>query len=442
MQDDPSNSRPMRVPSGRVARVARLGSLAAGAAGRGVWQAARDLRQGTRPQLAGLLATPANVTRLAEELARMRGAAMKLGQLLSMDAGEVLPPDLAEILARLRNDAHFMPVRQLKQVLNVEWGAHWPRAFRSFDVNPVAAASIGQVHRAVLRDGREVAVKVQYPGVARSIDSDIANVGAVLRLSGLVPKGIDLTPYLDEARRLLHEETDYLREGRNLAAFGQRLSTSDRFVVPEFHDDWSTARVLAMSYVAGRPIEDAAGLDQDARDRLAGDLVALFLRELFEFEEMQSDPNFANYMVSDDGQRIVLLDFGATRRIAPALVADLRDFIAAGLCGDDERVETLARRMGMLSGADRADHQAAILSMIAMVFSELRAAPVFDFAQSDLARRLQDSAMAMAETGYAPSPLPMDLLYLQRKVAGMFLLARRLQARVPVQHLLRDHGVW
>ena len=258
----------------------------------------------------------------------------------------------------------------------------------------------------------------------------------------LVPQGIDLTPYLDEARRLLHEETDYLREGRNLAAFGQRLSTSGRFVVPEFHADWSTARVLTMSYIAGWPIEDAAGLDQDARDRLAGDLMALFLRELFEFEEMQSDPNFANYMVSDDGQRIVLLDFGATRRIAPALVADLRDFLAAGLCCDDERVETLARRMGMLSDADRADHQAAILSMIAMVFSALRAAPVFDFAQSDLARRLQDSALAMAETGYAPRPLPMDLLYLQRKVAGMFLLARRLQARVPVQHLLRDHGVW
>jgi len=431
----------MRVPTGRVARLARLGTVVAGAAGRGAWQAARDIGQGNRPQLAGLLATPANITRLAEELARMRGAAMKLGQLLSMDAGEVLPPDLAEILSRLRNDAHFMPPRQLKQVLTAQWGDTWLREVRRFDVSPIAAASIGQVHRAVLRDGREVAVKVQYPGVARSIDSDIANVGALLRLSGLVPKGVDLAPYLDEARKLLHEETDYLREGRNLAAFGQRLAASDRFVVPDYYRDWSTASVLTMSYVDGCPIEEAVAFAPAARDRIASDLVDLFLRELFQFQEMQSDPNFANYRIAAEGQRIVLLDFGATRQIDPALVAQLRAFIAAGLHGDHATVETLARRMGLLSDEDRTDHQALILSMIAMVFDALRATPVLDFGQSDLLRRLQQRAMAVADTGYAPRPLPMDLLYLHRKIAGMFLLARRLRGRVPVQALLKDHGV-
>ena len=129
-------------------------------------------------------------------------------------------------------------------------------------------------------------------------------------------------------------------------------------MVPEYHRDWSTARVLTMSYIPGSRSRMRRAFDQDARDRIASDLVDLSCESCSKFEEMQSDPNFANYMVSDDGQRIVLLDFGATRRIAPALVADLRAFLAAGLHGDDERVETLARRMGMLSDADRADHQA------------------------------------------------------------------------------------
>ncbi|MBT8408561.1 MAG: AarF/ABC1/UbiB kinase family protein [Alphaproteobacteria bacterium] len=433
----PTISRAMKVPSGRFVRLARIGSMATGIAGNMALNAVGDISRGARPELRNLLVTPNNLRRMADELARMRGAAMKIGQLMSMDAGDVLPPELAEILARLRNDAHFMPARQLKRVLNANWGETWLREFESFDVRPIAAASIGQVRKATLRDGREVAVKVQYPGVARSIDSDVANVGALVRLSGLLPKGFELAPYLEEARRQLHEETDYLREGRHLQAFKDRLAGDGLFDVPLFHADWSTREVLTMSFMDGRPIEEAAQLSPQIRDRIAARLIDLFLRELFEFAEMQSDPNFANYRFNPATGRIVLLDFGATRRIDPDLIRLYRRLMVAGLAADREGIQAAASKIGFLSPDGKPDHQARILTMIETVFAALKAAPVYDFSDAGLFRAMQKQGMALAEAGYVPPPLPMDVLYLQRKVGGLFLLASKLRAKVPIEEMLQ-----
>ncbi|WGH79647.1 ABC1 kinase family protein [Jannaschia ovalis] len=437
MTDRPSSAgRALRVPSGRFARLAHVGSMAGGIAGNMAFGAAGALGRGARPDMRSLLLTPGNMRRMADGLARMRGAAMKVGQLISMDAGEILPPELAQIMARLRDDAHVMPPRQLKQVLIANWGPDWLRAFERFDVQPIAAASIGQVHRARLRDGRDVAVKVQYPGVARSIDSDVANVGALVRMSGLLPKGFDLAPYLDEARLQLHEETDYASEGRHLSRFGARLADMDRFTVPDFHPDWSTRDVLTMSFVAGHPIEAAADLEPGERNAIARDLIDLFLRELFDWGEMQSDPNFANYRYDPGTRRIALLDFGATRKVHPDVVSGYRRFLSAGLAGDAAALEEAATGLGFLDQAGDPDHRARILAMIETVFAALRATEEYDFTGTDLTREMQAQGIALAEAGYVPPPLPMDILYVQRKVGGLFLLASRLGARLPVRATL------
>ncbi len=400
---------------------------------------ARHLAKGERPALRDVLLTPANMRRVANELAHMRGAAMKIGQLMSMDTGDVLPPELVEILARLRSDAHFMPQRQLKQVLIANWGSDWMRHFARFDVRPIAAASIGQVHRAQLRDGRDVAVKVQYPGVARSIDSDVSNVGALVQVSGLLPAGFDLAPYLDEARRQLREETDYLQEGRYLTAYSAKVAADDRFVLPELYGDWTTSDILVISFVEGRPIEDARSLPQADRDRIATDLIDLLLAEVFRFGLMQTDPNFANYRYNYDTRRIVLLDFGATRRLKPATSALYHDLMSAGLAQDTRRVEQAATALGVIGPDIASAHRAQILTMIQTVFDALRAGDPFDFATTKLSDRLQVDGMALAEAGFVPPPLPMDVLYLQRKFGGIFLLANRLQARVPVRALLESY---
>jgi len=427
------------VPSGRALRLARLGSLATGVFGSVAFNGAREVARGRRPGLRDLVMTPANLHRVTNELAQMRGAAMKIGQLISMDAGEVLPTELAEILGRLRSDAHFMPPRQLKEVLNANWGKDWLREFERFDVRPIAAASIGQVHRAKLRDGRELAIKVQYPGVARSIGSDVANVGALLRLSGLLPQGFDPAPYLDEARAQLAEETDYLREGRHLEGFRARLADAPEFEVPAFQEDWSTGEVLAMSFAEGRPIEEAAGESQEARNRIASLLIDLSLRELFIFGEVQSDPNFANYLDQRGTGRIVLLDFGATRVIEPGLAALYRQLLAAGLQGDRDALHDAATGIGFLSPAIAPRHRARIEGMMEMAFAAIRETEVWDFADLTLSRRMQAEGLALAEDGFVPPPVPMDVLYLQRKFGGLFLLASRLGARLPLRELLAPY---
>ncbi|MEO0654258.1 MAG: AarF/UbiB family protein, partial [Pseudomonadota bacterium] len=240
MTERPTLSRPVAVPQSRLSRLARLGGMASGVAGGMAVEGVRQIGRGARPELRDLLLTPANIGRVTDQLARMRGAAMKVGQLVSMDTGEMLPPELAQIMARLRAEADHMPPKQLKTVLTAAWGPDWVKRFRRFDVRPIAAASIGQVHRAQTRDGRDLALKVQYPGVRRSIDSDVTNVGALIKVSGLLPPGLDLAPLLDEARKQLHEETDYLREGAQLARFGALMAEAPDIRVPTLAEDFTT----------------------------------------------------------------------------------------------------------------------------------------------------------------------------------------------------------
>ena len=199
MADSPDELKAKAIPSGRLSRLAVFGRMATGVAGNVVTEGARRLADGQRPRMSELLLTPKNVTRVTDQLSQLRGAAMKLGQMISLDAGEFLPPELSDIMGRLRNNAHRMPPPQLQKVLADQWGANWRTRFKRFGAGPIAAASIGQVHRATTHDGRDLAIKVQYPGVRDSIDADIDNVATLLRISGLLPKEIDLAPLLAEA---------------------------------------------------------------------------------------------------------------------------------------------------------------------------------------------------------------------------------------------------
>ncbi len=427
------------VPASRLARMTQLGGMTLGVAGNMAVGGMAELGRGRRPAMRDLLLTPRNLSRIAARLAEMRGAAMKIGQLVSMDTGDVLPPELAEIMARLRSDAHTMPPSQLKQVLNTHWPQGWLGQFARFDVHPIAAASIGQVHRAQLKDGRDVAIKVQYPGVAKSIDSDVANVGALIRMSGLLPKGFELAPYLEEARLQLHEETDYLREANHLSDFRDLLGDDDRFLLPRVQSDWTTDSILTMDFIDSVDIESLVGAPQDTRDKVATTLVELMLRELFEFGQMQTDPNFANYRYQSETDRIVLLDFGATRVIDPSIVDMYRGILASGREGDIDALRKHATVLGLFSDDTEERHTARILRMIEMIFDEIGAEPLLDFGATDLPSRMQAEGMALAEDGFVPPPLPIDALFLQRKFGGMFLLAARMKARVPVAGLLEPY---
>lgn len=439
MSETSTPNRPLAVPTKRLTRLGQLGSMTFGVAGNMAANGVAQLGRGQRPSMRGLLLTPSNITRVADQLAKMRGAAMKIGQLMSMDTGDILPAELSQIMARLRDNAHSMPPAQLKQVLNTEWKAKWLADFAKFDVHPIAAASIGQVHRAQLKDGRDMAIKVQYPGVAQSIDSDVANVGGLMHMSGVLPKGFELAPYLEEARLQLHQETDYTREGAYLSRFSELLNDTPEFVVPSLYEDWSTEHILAMRYVCGIPIEQTAQAPQDIRDAIATRLIELTLKELFTFGVMQTDPNFANYLYDAETDRIVLLDFGATRELDPKIVDQYRRLLLAGLAQDDASLEEISGEIGFWGAETAPAHRAKITGLIQLVFQTLQAEPLVDFTKTELSRRMQAEGLALAEDGFVPPPLPIDVLLLQRKFGGVFLLAARLRASVDVIGLLNKY---
>ena len=439
MDDDDNPKRRHRaIPSSRAARLGAFGRLAGGVASGMLGEGARRLARGERPRMRDLVLTPGNVGRLADRLSHLRGAAMKLGQMISMDAGDLLPPELAAILAQLRSQAHRMPPEQLRRVLDSEWGPDWRRRFARFNATPIAAASIGQVHRATLPDGRELAIKVQYPGVRESIDSDVDNVATLLRVSGVLPRELDLAPLLTEAKRQLHEEADYEREAQ-MTRFGDWLDGHADYVVPRPLPELTTARVLAMDFIDGIPIEALADAPQEQRDAAMRDLMALVLREMFEFGAMQTDPNFANYRFQPDTGRLVLLDFGAARDVDPATAQGYRSLLSAGLSGDRDAVREAARAAGFLGEAAVARHRPLVDRMIDIVVTEMNRPGPFDFGDRGFVEVLREQGMEMAadrSTWHIP---PVETLFVQRKVSGTALLAARLEARVDVRKLVRPY---
>ena len=409
--------------------------MAAGIAGSMMAEGARQLAQGNRPKLGELLLTPGNARRVADELAKLRGAAMKLGQLLSMESSDLLPPQLAQILGRLRSDAWAMPKRQLKDVLLANWGSGWEKKFKHFAFTPLAAASIGQVHRAQTLDGRDLAIKIQYPGVRESIDSDVDNVAGLLRLSGLMPKAMDIAVLLRDAKLQLHDEADYLREGNYLHRYGELLADAPQYRLPRLHADLTTATVLAMDYVPGVPIETLADSAQAQRDHVMTLLFGLLLREVFEFHLVQTDPNFANYRYDTKSQRLVLLDFGATRPCKPRMSLDFRRLFKGAMAADRAAMTAALTGIGYLGAATAEKHRQAVLDIAAQALEPFCQLGGYDFGNSDLPARLRAKGMALGlEREFFQLP-PADAMLLQRKFGGLYLLAIRLKAKVNLHAL-------
>jgi predicted unusual protein kinase regulating ubiquinone biosynthesis (AarF/ABC1/UbiB family) len=308
--------------------------------------------------------------------------------------------------------------------------------FTRFEATPIAAASIGQVHRAVLPDGRVIAVKVQYPGIADSIDADVDNVATLLRLSGLLPAGLDIATLLADAKQQLHEEADYIREARQMRRYRAMLAGEDEFVVPGPLDELSGLRVLAMDFVGGQPIEALSDAPQAVRDTAMQALLGLVLRELFVFGFMQTDPNFANYRWQADTGRIVLLDFGATREVPQATVGAYRGLMRAGLAEDPAALRVALVEAGFVSQAALDRHGAAFAGMIEVLIGHLGRPGLFEFADRSFVERLRGFMQSIVEDRAAWHVPPTDTLFVQRKVSGTALLAVKMQAQLPLRDMV------
>lgn len=427
------------VPAKRLNRFGRMARMASGVAAGMLSEGARQLSQGKRPKIGDMLLTPANAKRVADQLSTMRGAAMKVGQLLSMETRDFLPPELADILAQLRNKAFIMPSAQLEDCLITAYGENWQQQFASFEHQPMAAASIGQVHRATTLDGDDIVLKIQYPGVRESIDSDVDNIASLLRITRLLPKEVEIDTILADAKKQLHEEADYYQEAAYLQQFSEALADETDFLVPSYYPELSTDKILAMSYVVGEPIENLETLTDKDKNTLIHNMFKLMLFELFDLRLMQTDANFANYLYHAKNKNIALLDFGASRAFSKKFVIDYKRLLRAVCQNDQPALIDAADRLGYDASTASDAYREFLIKIFEIALEPFATEGIYHFKEARISERLA----ALSEAGFDFKEFwrvpPSDILYLHRKVAGMYLLAARIDAKIDLNTLVSPY---
>ncbi|XP_023807429.1 atypical kinase COQ8A, mitochondrial isoform X1 [Oryzias latipes] len=350
------SARERRVPVTRIGRLVNFGGLAFGLGIGAIAEAAKKsfkIKQ-EGPRQAVLDSNPflseANAQRIVRTLCKVRGAALKLGQMLSIQDEAFINPQLAKIFDRVRQSADFMPTKQMMKVISGDLGPNWREELEFFEERPFAAASIGQVHLGRLKDGREVAMKIQYPGIAKSIESDVRNIMTALSLSHALPEGLFPEHLVGVMSRELALECDYLREAQCARNFKQLLKDHPFFCVPDVIEELSGRHVLTTTLVPGFPLDKATDLSQGLRNEICEQILVLCLRELFEFRYMQTDPNWSNFFFDPQTHRVALLDFGATRGFDQSFTDAYIEVIKAAADQDREGVLLRSRAMKFLTG--------------------------------------------------------------------------------------------
>jgi predicted unusual protein kinase regulating ubiquinone biosynthesis (AarF/ABC1/UbiB family) len=347
------------IPQGRVQRTAKVGTAIGTSGARYAGTRARNLARSkdkAREELDRSHLETAE--RMVDTLGTMKGAAMKVGQLASFIDTDFLPPEYRELyqdkLADLRSSAPPMPWKKVKKVLEEEWDEPVEELFEHFDHDASAAASIGQVHRAVLPDGRDVAVKIQYPGVAQALRADMQNAGMIVRLAKAIAPGLDAKAVAEELKERVLEELDYEHEGQNQRSFARAYRGHPFIYVPDVVTRLSRDRVLVSEWVDGRGFEEVRELPQAERDRF-GEIVFRFcFGSIYHLQHFNADTHPGNYLLMDDG-RVACLDFGMTKQLDKEQIELEIAAIEAVLADDPEQLRVALHDLGFLHHPKRVD---------------------------------------------------------------------------------------
>ena len=371
-----------------------------------------------------------NARRLVATLGDMKGAAMKVGQMLSLQDA-FLPPEVAVVLRSLQGETPSLPLEMVEDQLASELGDPL-QIFASFEPEAFAAASIGQVHRAVLRDGRRVAVKIQYPDIDRIVEADLGNLRRVLKgVVALISK-VDFEPIWKELQARLREELDYLHEAERIRRMSELHAGVPEIVIPRVVEEASTSRILTMEYEEGlSPDEACSGaIPQELKDRWGLVLFEFLLRGLLENRLLHADPNLANFAFRRDG-RVVVYDFGCIKEIPLRRARGYRSLCRTALDGRIEELPEALKKMGMHRTDGRPIEMDLVRPWAALVLELLRPAPPYRFGVDDsVATRMFEAARtSLAEAGDVR--FPSDIVFVNRTAGGHFGNLSRLRAEGP-----------
>ena len=377
---------------------------------------------------------------VAEMLGDMKGALMKIGQMASyLDQG--LPEPLREALAELQQNAPPMAPELVEQVVRAELGDAPERVFAEWDPVPLAAASIGQVHRAVTRDGRAVAVKVQYPGVDRAVAADLESSDLLFQVLGMLFPGLDPAPIVTELRERLVEELDYRIEADNQRLFTDHYRDHPFIHVPAVFDDLSTARVLTTELVEGAPFSEVVDWPDEERQLAAECLYRFAFGGIYQLHAFNGDPHPGNYIFHPGG-RITFLDFGLCKRFSEQEVADFEDMIQAMVLERDvARFREVIERLGILSPelVVSDDDLVAYFGHFYEFVMEPEEMEITPEWSSDSVRRFFDLTGEHTDIMKAAN-LPPSMVIVQRINMGLFALFGDLHARANWREIAEE--IW
>jgi aarF domain-containing kinase len=369
---------------------------------------------------------------MVKTLSQLKGASMKVGQLLSLDLGDYLPPEIVKVLEQLHHQSTFLDFDKIEKVLKEELGEKYPH-LEDLSSRPIAAASIGQVHRATLF-GNDVVIKVQYPGVADSIPSDMKILEIILKQANFFQgkRETDLSAFFHEVKDVLLKEADYSNELMMHLLYKEKFKNSP-YKIPKAYEEYSTGKILTQEFIEGVSFTQwlETNPPKETREYFSDLMMKLYLEEVFIHGMVQTDPNPGNFLITKDNQ-IALLDFGAVKVYSEEFIRGYRDILLFAYHNQSEKIIEQAIKLNFMNPREGQDVKDIYLEMMEFLVEPFRQDHDFDFTDKSFFAKSRDLSWELTKR-CKYSPPPKDLLFLHRKLAGVFIFIKKMDVKIKLK---------